>query len=379
LIFAGYGCGPREEIRRYRVWKRRTVNDSNVHRTRKRFKQLGQAGAGEDAIYGAMVLVGNHMWVIEMVGPTDRLANHANDFLDFIQSLQITKRPPWKVPDGWDMVARQGAIAAFRVGGAAEDLEVTVSQYEIPTDIYSSWMLMRAFNSWRRQLSQPLILPRDLPDHTVCFHLDDAQVLAVNMVGKRIPDERPVGGMPAGHPPISSGSPAASGDERTGVTGAASASKRIRYTVPDGWQPGQRVVSRGGITVTREAAFVVVDGEKKVDITATVLPPFGASVPQNVNRWRGQVGLQRLEPTEVEATVERIPVGDLTGSYVELIGSEGESGSSAIFGAIAMQGKQAWVFTLKGDGVLAKREGENFRAFLKSIEFAGEDGADNGD
>lgn len=379
LIVATQGCGPRDEIRRYRVPKRRAVNDSNVHRTRMRFKEMGKAEAGDDAIYGAMVPVGNHLWVVEFAGPADRLAVHADDFLDFVQSLQITKRPPWELPDGWDMVSRRGAIAAFRVGGASEHLEVTVSQFEIPSDIPTSWMLMRALNSWRRQFSLPLILPNELPDHTVCFHLDDAQVLAANLAGTRVAEEGPAAGMPPGHPPIATGGGETPGDDPTAEGADTPPSERFRYTVPDGWQPGQRVVSRGGITVTREAAFLVADGDAKLEITVTVLPPFGASLARNVNRWRGQVGLEPLEPAELEASVEKVAVGDLTGQFVELVGPEGDAGSTTVFGAIATQGNHAWVFTLKGNGDLAKREREKFLAFLKSIEFKGEDGADDGD
>jgi len=379
FLFAAQGCGPQDEIRSYRVPKRRQVNDSNVHRTRERFKEMGKASGADHAIYGAMVPVGNHLWVFELAGPPDRLERHADDFLDFVQSLQLTKRPPWEVPDGWDMVTRRGAIAAFRVGGAEENLEVIVSQHEIPNDIYTSLMLIRVLNSWRHEFSQELIHPDELPEHTVCFHLDDMQVLAVNLAGKRTASERPVMGMPPGHPPVASGDSGAPDDETPGASDDAPPSQRFTYTVPEGWAPGQRVVSRGGITITREAAFTVADGDQKVEITVTVLPPFGAELARNVNRWRGQVGLELLESAEVAASAEKVAVGDLTGNYVELIGPERDAGATAIFGAIVTHGENAWVIKLSGNGDLAKRERDNLRAFLKSIQFKREDGADDGE
>jgi hypothetical protein len=239
-------------------------------------------------------------------------------------------------------------------------------------------MLMRAMNSWRRQLSLPLILPRDIPDHTVCFHLDEAQVLAVNIGGQRIADAGPSVGMPPGHPPISSGDTGPGGDGSRVTDATAEPGEQIRYTVPSGWKPGQRVVSRGGFTVTREVALVTSDGDQNVEIAATLLSSRGASLPENVNRWRMQVGLEPVAPAEVEAAADEIPVGSLTGKYVELIGPGTGDGATAVFGAIAIQGNRGWVFTLKGDADLAKRQRESFRTFLESIQFAGEDGADHG-
>jgi hypothetical protein len=71
-------------------------------------------------------------------------------------------------------------------------------------------------------------------------------------------------------------------------------------------------------------------------------------------------------------------VGGLTGKYVELTSPESSPSPTAIWGAIVTEGNRAWIFTLKGNADLAKRERENFRTFLKSIRFPGEDGADDG-
>lgn len=135
------------------------------------------------------------------------------------------------------------------------------------------------------------------------------------------------------------------------------------FETPETWETGQRVVSRGGITIAYEAAFTVTDGDKRLDISVSRMPTGGSSL-MNVNRWRTQVGLGPIEADQFDRSVEAIEIGGSAAKYVELVGSE-----ESILGAIAVRGRESWYFKLKGANELANREKENFQAFLKSIRF----------
>jgi len=137
----------------------------------------------------------------------------------------------------------------------------------------------------------------------------------------------------------------------------------IQFETPDGWKPGELVISRGGITIRHQAAFVVSDGQRRIEITVDRMPAMGSFL-QNVNRWRGQIGLEPIEREELDEVRQSIEIGGSAADYVELVGQ-----SESILGVIAIRENEAWYLKLKGDNELANREKENFQAFVKSIKF----------
>jgi hypothetical protein len=141
------------------------------------------------------------------------------------------------------------------------------------------------------------------------------------------------------------------------------AARSIRYTVPEQWAPGQEVVSRGGFTIRHEAAFEVVDGDQRVDVTVDRMPG-GGSLLQNVPRWSAQVGLEPAPPSEVEGAIEKIEIGGVPAEYIELTGE-----TESVFAAVVSAGAEFWYIKLKGANELAANERERFKAFLGSIQF----------
>jgi hypothetical protein len=142
---------------------------------------------------------------------------------------------------------------------------------------------------------------------------------------------------------------------------ARDADASLEYEVPDGWEPGQLVVSRGGITLRHEAAFDVGGPDGTAEVTVVRLPAMG-SLSQNVNRWRAQVGLGPLDAEQVQQQLESIQIGEVPARQVRLFGE-----SEAIVGAIATHGGQTWYFKLKGDKQRVEREEQRFRRFLESV------------
>ncbi len=382
ITLMALGCGRQEEIRKYDVPKRGSVNAKNVDHTRQRFRDLTKEEDGPDAIYGVIVPLMSHMWVAELSGPRERLAKFTGEFLDFVEALDIVDTPevlrslkssgsfpPGTTVAGWKPTDRPGAEFAFSLEGE-EDPPVLTMEFVPVQDRFPSSMIMTSFvNDWRRRLSLDPILPDKLPDQAASFYPNGVTVQAFHVVGKSVPVEERSAGLPSGHPPIGSGgaTPPAVGPHGEQATDAPPSP--IDFVVPEGWKPGQRIVSRGGITVARAAAFVVTEGDAKVEITATILPPFAAALRQNVDRWRGQVGLGKTTDQQLKKDVQEIPVGEVTGQYVEAIAPEDVAPRTVIFAAVATHGGKAWIFTLKGDFDLAERQRESYLAFLKSIQF----------
>jgi len=139
------------------------------------------------------------------------------------------------------------------------------------------------------------------------------------------------------------------------------AAARLAYETPEGWATGEL---SGGM---RKAAFVVQDGERKVEITAIDLNATAGALLPNVNRWRGQIELGEFTQVELDEAVVPIQVAGVEGHYVELLGPEEADPRQAILGVVAIHGQKAWFFKLWGDAELALREKERFRDFVKSV------------
>ena len=130
--------------------------------------------------------------------------------------------------------------------------------------------------------------------------------------------------------------------------------------MPEGWK-----TDRGNEFSL--AAFAVTDGERAIKTTVS---RAGGDMLQNLNRWRGQLGLKAWSPEEMSKTAKKLSVDGHEGTLVELVGNDARSGKpSCILGVIVPRDDEAWFFKLTGDVELAQREKENFEAFVQSVKF----------
>ena len=92
----------------------------------------------------------------------------------------------------------------------------------------------------------------------------------------------------------------------------------------------------------------------------------------NINRWRGQIGMEAVSADGLKETMRKIEVGSNTGDLVELIGTSGEKGPQAILGVIVDVGDKTWFIKLQGDAPLAVGEKVAFEAFTKTVQLPAE-------
>jgi hypothetical protein len=125
----------------------------------------------------------------------------------------------------------------------------------------------------------------------------------------------------------------------------------MRMVVPAGWQPqpAQQM---------RIATFSA--GKAEVVITK-----FGAEIAKqellNINRWRGQVGLQPL-PEGSDVAGEAIIVGAMKAQLFDFAGAEKRVRVAAV-----SAGDSVWYFKLQGASAEVARQQLNFDEFLRSI------------
>ena len=133
---------------------------------------------------------------------------------------------------------------------------------------------------------------------------------------------------------------------------------------PEGWKAGN-------VSVMRLATFKIERNEKKAEVTVIRLGPAAGSWLDNVNRWRGQIGLEPIAQAELDATTEKLDVGGIESSYIRIVPPEGAGETSSILAVVIPRSDQTLFVKLIGDRGLAAEEQAKFEQFVRSMHFAG--------
>ena len=152
--------------------------------------------------------------------------------------------------------------------------------------------------------------------------------------------------MPPGHPDTSGAPPA------------------LAYKLPSGWQeapPGEM----------RAASFRIAGKEiKQADVSVIPLPGLAGSDLDNVNRWRGQVGLAGVSEAELATLAQKVEIAGQAATLYEQAGTNGASGGkSRILAAITRRDGVAWFFKMTGEDDVIAGQKSAFIDFLKSVSF----------
>lgn len=106
------------------------------------------------------------------------------------------------------------------------------------------------------------------------------------------------------------------------------------------------------------------DEKQKARITVTKMPPAAGLLVQ-INRWRGQIGLDPLNDMDASPDVEIMKMGDVDATFVDFDGLNGKS----IVGAVAQVSGSMWFFKMIGPTDTVDSETERMRKFCASVRF----------
>ena len=164
---------------------------------------------------------------------------------------------------------------------------------------------------------------------------------------EQTPPETAPPGLPAGHPDTSGGAP------------------KLQWKLPAGWQevpPGQ----------IRAASFSVAGtGGKPADVSVVPLPGQAGSDLDNVNRWRGQVGLPPVPAEELPKLAQTVEIAHQQAPLYEQAGPVPGSGeTNRILAAVLRRGGIAWFFKMTGEEALVAQQKPQFVQFLNSVNLA---------
>ncbi len=170
----------------------------------------------------------------------------------------------------------------------------------------------------------------------------------------------------------------APGDMSAPTASAQTTVPQLKWTLPEGWaaKPAGEM---------RLASFAAPgkDG-KSVDISIVPLPGMAGGDLNNLNRWRGQVGLEPITADDFSKQGEPVTIGgsqsvlfDLAGTPAGAAGmgaiTAGADGKARILAVALHRDDMMWFFKATGDNDSVGLQKANFIAFLKSLQFVAPD------
>jgi hypothetical protein len=144
-------------------------------------------------------------------------------------------------------------------------------------------------------------------------------------------------------------------------TGAGAPPGQPQWEVPSGWQ-------KVAATQRLLAKFQITAAAGKAEITVSSFPGDVGGVPANVNRWRGQLGLDPLPLDEAARLASPL---DVLGGKAMLVDVRGDKAGQKLrlIGVIVPRDGQTWFYKLLGDDEVAEREKAAFLKFVQTVRY----------
>ncbi len=133
---------------------------------------------------------------------------------------------------------------------------------------------------------------------------------------------------------------------------------QIKWKTPEGW-------TEVPPSSMRYASFSApADDGGKIDISVVTFPGDGGSDADNVNRWRGQMGLAPVDASAVTSQVAPLKTADTTFSTTDIAGDK-----TRTIAAWTRRDGRVWFFKATGPNAAVEKEKPNFVKFIESVRF----------
>lgn len=137
---------------------------------------------------------------------------------------------------------------------------------------------------------------------------------------------------------------------------------QLKFILPAGWKENPA-------SQFRVASFSVSENGQQADVSVIPMDGMAGGNLANVNRWRGQIGLEQIEESALPALTEK---AEIAGQAAELFDLAGTGGAAQrIIASVLHRENTAWFFKITGASELVEKNKAAFIAFLKSVEFGG--------
>jgi hypothetical protein len=163
--------------------------------------------------------------------------------------------------------------------------------------------------------------------------------------------------LPPSHPPIGNVTAAA------GTSAPSSSEGKPDWQVPAGWKE----IDGGQFLV---AKFIISSDNSQAAVNVSMSAGDGGGVLGNVNRWRGQLGLNQQSQAEVDKLVKSVDIEGGKAMLVDMSGTDMKSGAKTrLVAAIVPKGQQTWFYKLMGAAPLVEQQIDAFTRFVQSVKY----------
>jgi hypothetical protein len=392
-VLLAAGCGESEQIRTYTIPKEPKIEVAAAPANPSATPPTAEApaatpGEATDRMLTAVLPIDGQAWFFKVVGQIAVIEQNEKKLDEFFATIGVAAdgKPTWKLPDGWkEGPAKPMRFATLLMPTDDKPLEVAISA--------ASWSgtkesLVANVDRWRGQLKLPPTDADNVAKDIREIKAGEKTITVVDLRGRYTGGMMPpfAGGagrpaspgaapnLPPGHPPVETGQstpPAASSQAPTPAA--------PKFTVPADWKQ----LPAGGMQV---AALALGDANQKA--TVTIIPfslnsgPSIADPLQNTNMWRSAVGLPPIKQDDLKKYTEAIEIEGKPAIYVRVVPDASEPTQSQIkkatLAAMAKSGDQIWFIKFNGDRDLVTAQEDTFKTFLKSLRFAADAGAPDG-
>lgn len=162
--------------------------------------------------------------------------------------------------------------------------------------------------------------------------------------------------------------PAAPTREAAPSGGPTAAPGVMQWTLPAGWEVAENPNNM------RFATLAVGAGDQRVEVAVTRLGGAAGGVVNNINRWRGQLGLPAQSEDEIESEAELIRTRDGQGIWVDLVAPDphgGDGDGLRMFAAIFPSGADTWFLKAVGSSSVLAAHRDGFVELCESVTFGG--------
>ena len=165
--------------------------------------------------------------------------------------------------------------------------------------------------------------------------------------------------LPAGHPPISGG------DMNAPMTSSGGGNQaQPQWTVPTDWHsvpPAQFL----------EAEYSVAGANgTTAEVNVAQLNGTGGGVLPNVNRWRGQIGLEPVDEIALARLTTTVSVTSGNATFVDMTGTNANGQPTRLVAAIVPAGDQTWFYKLMGNEKVVANQKDAFTKFVQSARYS---------
>ena len=355
------GCRPEDEVRTYRIAKPAdapsdppAAMDSPAPAAP---VVAAEPPSGEptDRMIGAIVPGPSQAWFFKAVGAKSAVDGAAAAIAEFLGMVRFDgDQPKWETPAGWTEDQAGGmrlATLKIPVGDDATPIEMSVIGLPLVGD-WDAQVLDNA-NRWRKQLQQ-LPLEAAALDEEMKPLADVAEgAVLFDAVGWF--DGGTMAPFAGGAAPFAGATPAAE-PAATPPTEAppAAGGSELKSTTPDGWtqEPGSAM---------RKASLRTPGGAVMTGFAFPLTGSMGDHL-ENVNRWRGEIGLEPTTADELKSETDDMKLLGGDGAYFEMVGA-----TETTHAAMVERDGQVWFFKLRGPGDEVVKQRDAFKKWLGSL------------